>query len=473
MGRFAFFERRRAVRFALVLVAPGGATGLALALGSTRTTAASLIYLLAVVGVAGAAGLVPGMVSSALSFLGLNYFFTPPRHAFSVAKTDDLIALVVFVSVGMVVSTLVAHALTERMRAERREHEARSLYAISTRLLRSDDFAGAVEELTRVTRELFGLARCEVHVDGTGGSTPITTAAGAAPPESRPIVVALATGAKELGRISLYPGPSGFGDTELRVARILAQQTAVALERSFLEREAREARVSAEAGRVRRALLSAVSHDFKTPLASIKAALTAMVEPNRTPLSKGDTDELLGTALDETERLERLVGNLLDLTRMRSGALSPERVSIAVEDVLDDAISGLRSRTEGHKVLLGIRKGLPPLCADPVQLGQVFRNVLENAAKFSPASSEIRVTAAAWRGAVEVRIADRGPGIPPTERAAVFEEFYRGGDRRAGTGLGLAVAKAIVLAHEGDIWAEETPGGGATFVVRIPTDSQT
>jgi two-component system sensor histidine kinase KdpD len=216
-------------------------------------------------------------------------------------------------------------------------------------------------------------------------------------------------------------------------------------------------------------LLSAVSHDFRTPLASIKAALTTLTTGAEGALSEGDRKELVGTALEETERLERLVTNLLDLTRIRSGALSPERVPTPVDDVVEDALAGLRSSLGEHRVAVFIRPDLPLLSVDPVQVGQVLHNVLQNAAKFSPSRSEIRIAASKWQGAVEIRVGDQGPGIPAKDREAVFEEFYRSGDGRvAGTGLGLAVAKAIVLAHGGLVWVEDTPGGGTTVVVRLP-----
>jgi two-component system sensor histidine kinase KdpD len=142
-----------------------------------------------------------------------------------------------------------------------------------------------------------------------------------------------------------------------------------------------------------------------------------------------------------------------------------------VEDVIEDALAGLRTPLGEHRVSVFIRPDLPLLSVDPVQVGQVLQNVLQNAAKFSPPRSEIRIAASGWRGAVEVRIADRGSGIPAPDREAVFEEFFRSGDGRvAGTGLGLAVAKAIVLAHSGQIWVEETPGGGTTVVVRLPAE---
>ena len=463
-------EARSPFRYIVAVAGPGAATLMGLGIGFERTTAAALIYLLAVVATATVAGFGAGVVASVVSFLGLNYFFTPPRQTFSIGKTDDLIALVVFISVGMIVSTLVAIGLAQRARAERREMEARSLHAISSRLVDTGDIDGALTELASAMVRLFGLARCEVRIRGEDGALVLRAAAGdEGALEGREVTLPLTTADRELGAMILRPGAAGFGEAELQVSSIFARQTASALERGILEAEAREARVSVEANRVRRALLSAVSHDFRTPLATIKAALTTLAAAGDTDLSATQTTELLGTSLEEVERLERLVTNLLDLTRIRSGAIAPDKVALPVEDVIEDSLSGLRDALAGRSVEIFIRPDLPLVSVDPVQVGQVFRNVVQNAVKFAGPRSPIRIAASSWRGGVEVRFADRGPGIPTAEREAVFEEFYRSGDGRiAGTGLGLAVAKAIVVAHGGSIRAEDTPGGGATIVVRLP-----
>jgi two-component system sensor histidine kinase KdpD len=475
VGVLDLIEPRPRLRFVAALAGPGAATLIGLGLGAERTTAAALVYLLGVVSSATVGGLGAGIVASILSFVGLNYFFTPPLHTLSVGKADDLIALVVFVSVGMIVSTLVAIGLSQRARAERRELEARSLYAISSRLVGTGDLDLALAELASSMVRLFGLARCEVRIAGEEGPAVTHAVAGIEVEASTPSqTVPLASADRQLGALVLWPENDPFGEAERRVAAIFARQTASALERGILEAEARDARLSVEADRVRRGLLSAVSHDFRTPLASIKAALTTLTTGAESSLSDGDRKELLGTALEETERLERLVTNLLDLTRIRSGALAPELVTTPVEDLVEDALAGVRSPLAARRVSVFIRPDLPPLNVDPVQTGQVLQNVLQNAAKFSPERSEIRIAASVWHGAVEIRVSDQGPGIPRADREAVFEEFYRAGDGRvAGTGLGLAVAKAIVVAHKGKIWVEETPGGGATFVVRLPAVAPT
>jgi two-component system sensor histidine kinase KdpD len=450
---------------AAALGVPLVATGAGLLIGQTRTTAAALLYLLAILGVATTVGMGAGIAAALLSFLGLNYFFTPPIRTFSVSKTDDLIALVVFLSVGLVVSSLVTVGLTHRARARRMEHEAQNLYAISTRLAESDDLVPALQDLADHVRMLFALDGCRIDI-ARAGADPHGVAAGATDGPA-PVRIPLSTSAGDVGTLRLFPR-GAFGESERRVAVILARQIALSYQRTVLEREASDARVSAEANRIRRALVSAVSHDFRTPLSSIKASITALM-PNPRAVSPEAADELLRTALEETERLDRLVGNLLDLARLRSGTIAPSRAEVTVEEVIDDALASLRSRLGLHQVAVSIRDDVPTLDVDPVQVGQVMRNVLENAAKFAPNGSEIRVNAVPWQSWVELRVADRGPGIDPDDREAVFEEFFRGTDSgRSGTGIGLALAQAIVRAHGGRIWIEATPGGGATVAIRLP-----
>lgn len=463
-------DARRAIRASIAVLGPAAATGVGLAIGEARTTAAALAYILAVLAVAAVGGLVPGIVASILSFLGLNYFFTPTRRTFSVAKSDDLIALAVFLSVGVVVSGLVALERSQRLRAERRELESRTLHAIATRLLGEGDLDEALAELAATLRRLLALTRAEVRVDDPRGGRLVVV--DGEDSGGSVVRVSLAGSRGDLGELLLEPGARPIGEAEHRVASIFARQTAAAIERRALEHEAREARLTVETNRLRRAILSAVSHDFRTPLASIKAAITALMSSREAPgaeLEREESAELLSTALEETERLERLVANLLDLTRIRSGAIAPERAQVLLEDLLEDVLAGLRNSIGDRRVTLGLRPGLPPLDVDPVQIGQVLGNVLENAAKFTPPGSEIRITATAWHGSVELRVIDRGPGIEVAAREKVFDEFYRGGDgRAAGTGLGLAVAKALVGANGGDIWIEGTAGGGTTVAVRLP-----
>jgi two-component system sensor histidine kinase KdpD len=262
---------------------------------------------------------------------------------------------------------------------------------------------------------------------------------------------------------------SGMGGPEEAVLDTFAGQLALAIQRARLGQEAASARLEADSSRTRAALFSSVTHDLRTPLASITASASSLLDEG-VPFSEEQRQELLRTILEESQRLNRLVGNLMDLSRLRAGALVPTRDAVPVDEVISSVIGRLQSQLQGRPVRVQIREDIPQVSMDVVQIDQVLTNLLENAVRFSPPGTEIAVVALKWRDELQIKVADRGPGIPPEERDRVFDEFYRKdvGERRSGTGLGLAIARAIVTAHGGSMKIEETPGGGTTVGFRIP-----
>jgi two-component system sensor histidine kinase KdpD len=273
--------------------------------------------------------------------------------------------------------------------------------------------------------------------------------------------------------IAVRPGGApAFGSAERSFVGALAGQAGLALERAALDDEVRNARVDAEANRLRAALFSSVTHDLRTPLASIKASASGLLDPS-VAYTPGQREETLRTIVEESDRLNRLVANLMDLARMRAGALVPTREPVWIGDLVNAVLARMRRRLEQFSVRVTIRPDVPPVSADPMQVDQVLTNIVENAARFSASGGEIAVSAARWRDTVQLRVSDRGPGIPEQEREQVFEEFYRrdAGAGRGGSGLGLAIARAIVLAHGGRIWIEGTTGPGSVFVVELPVAS--
>src|SRR5207253_2443728 len=253
------------------------------------------------------------------------------------------------------------------------------------------------------------------------------------------------------------------------VLNTFAAQLALALERARLGEAASEARLEAEASRVRAALFSSVTHDLRTPLASITASASSLLEEG-VPFSDEQRRELLQTILEESERLNRLVANLMDLSRLRAGAMAPAKEPVLLEDLIGSVVRRLAHLLGQHPVRVRVREAVPPVPVDVVQMDQVLTNLLENAVRYSPQGAEITISAVRWQNMVEIRVADRGPGIAPEERTRVFEEFYRKDvdGRRGGTGLGLAIARAVLVAHGGFIGIEETPGGGTTVVLTLP-----
>src|SRR5919106_2119128 len=221
------------------------------------------------------------------------------------------------------------------------------------------------------------------------------------------------------------------------------------------------AQLDAETNQLRAAMFSSVTHDLRTPLASIKAGVTSLLDPS-VRHDMHQERELLTTILEETDRLNRLVGNLLDLARIRAGALTPARHPVAMDEIVEVVLARMRPRLAGHTVTADLPASLPDISVDPVQLDQVLTNLLENAGRHAPEGGEIRVSVVWTHGAVQVRVADQGPGVPLDERERVFEAFYRGASspETAGSGLGLAIARAVVVAHGGTIWIEDAPGGG-------------
>jgi two-component system sensor histidine kinase KdpD len=260
-------------------------------------------------------------------------------------------------------------------------------------------------------------------------------------------------------------GAAELGPSERALLNALAAQAALALERERLDAEARNARLDAEASQTRAALFSSVTHDLKTPLASIKAGVTSLLERG-VVYDAAQQQELLGAMLEETDRLNRLVGNLLNLARMRAGALVPSKQLVPFDDVVEAVLTRLRTLLAPFKIRTMIRPDAPAIWIDPIQMDQVLTNLIENAARYSPAGGEILIAVAPLRDGIQVRVADEGPGIAAEERERMFEAFARGPG--GGSGLGLSIARAIVTAHDGRIWAEGTPAGGTAIVAELP-----
>ncbi|MFY9587403.1 MAG: DUF4118 domain-containing protein, partial [Actinomycetota bacterium] len=406
---------------ALAVLGPGAAIGLGLVIDRRSVIGATSLFLLAVVAAAAFGGHRSGFAASVIGFLSLNFFFTPPYHTFAVRHRGDLIALLVFLAVSVIVGTLLARAIEERGRAERRVAEARFLDRITAKLIGGEPTEQVLADMARDLLEMFELARCEIHLSGHPA---VVTSRSNATPDGPRLEVPLAA-ATALGTLTAVrrEGAPSFAGAERAFLQALAAQAALALERAALDAEVHSVRLDAEANRTRAALFSSVTHDLRTPLASIKAGATGLLD-DVASYDDEQRAEVLRTIVEEADRLNRIVANLLDLARMRSGALTPARQPVWIQDIVNAVLTRMRSRLRGFDVRVNVRPDVPAVDADPMQLDQVLTNVLENAARFAPARSEIAISAARWHGAVQVRIADHGPGIDLAERDRVFEEFY-------------------------------------------------
>jgi two-component system sensor histidine kinase KdpD len=457
---------------ASALFAPAIATLLGLPMERSAPGSVISLYLLAVVLAAAVGGLWGGVAAAGLSALCFTFFFTAPRYTFRVAHLGDVVDTLVLLAVAIVVGSLVAGALAQRERAAARERDARLLGYLSTKLLSGEPLERVLDGFASALLGPFDLASCEVEatVDGK------TVHASATRPGSEPghkEVVPLSLGGVKLGTLTATR-PAGHrplvGD-ELQLLEASARQAAMALERARLDGQMRTAQLDLEANQLRAAMFSSVTHDLRSPLASIKAGVTSLLD-QQVSHDPDQRRELLTTILEETDRLNRLVGDIMGLAKMRAGALTPARQPTSIEEIVESVCSRLRTQLAPFRVRTVFRPELPDIAADPLLLDQVITNLLENAVAHAPAGSEIQISASPYRSAVQVRVADRGPGVTEDDRERVFEAFYRGdaGPERPGSGLGLAIARAIVTAHGGRIWIEGTPGGGATVAFEIPID---
>lgn len=462
-------EARGVTRRALTAVAFAGAATVVAGLpDETSTGSAALVYVLAVTGASAVSGLAAGLATSVLSFLALNFFFTEPFHTLNVAKPEDLIALAAFLVVSLIVGTLLSTAVSQRARAERREREALLLQRFGTRLLSGEAPADVLGSFASAVTDLFPVSRCEIRTDLLG--EPVVSQrdlpASAEPTEVIPMIAM----GNERGQILLFgqTPQTRITEEERSVVRTFASQMGLALEGIRLGAEASRARLDAETNRLRAALFSSVTHDLRTPLASITASVTSLQGKDAT-FTPEDRRDLLETIRQEADRLNRLVGNLMDLSRIRAGALVPTTSPAAIDEVIEGVVARLQPLFAHHEIRLMLRDNLPEVPIDVVQIDQVVTNLLENAVKFSPPGTPVTISAGRWQDVIEVRVSDRGPGVRPEDRDRVFEPFERGDQNAAeGAGLGLSIGRAIVESHGGRIWIEGTPGGGTTAVFQLP-----
>lgn len=452
-----------AVVAAAAILPPAAVTLLAALPVRISPTTAALAYVLAVVTAAAAAGIWAGLAASALSFVALNFFFTPPFHTLTVAHQQDVVVLLVFLVVSTVVGALLSTALSQRARAERREREALLLQHLGNRLLSGAPTDQALKDVAASLLDLFDLARCEIESELA--DRPVSVARPDA--GGRPETIAMLAHDRVVGSIVAVPRASdgSLGSDARRVMQAFAGQVALSLMGMRLADEAQQARMDSEANRLRAALFSSVTHDLRTPLSSIIASVTSLLgtEGNFSPQ---DRRVLLETIHQEAERLNRLVGNLLDLSRMRAGALTPSRTLAAIDELIEGVVGRMEPALVRHDVRL-ILRDVPEISVDLVQIDQALTNILENAARFAPGGTQITVSAAEWQGGVQVRVTDQGPGIPEADRRRVFEPFVLG-ENSNGTGLGLAIAAAIVQAHGGRIRIDDAPGGGTAIIMELP-----
>ncbi|GAA3290768.1 sensor histidine kinase KdpD [Dactylosporangium vinaceum] len=422
-----------------------------------------LAYLVLAVATALVGGLLPALLCAVGGFLLLNWFFTPPLFQFTIAERENVFALVAFVFVAVAVSSVVDRAARRAREAARASAEAQTLATLAGSVLHGDN---PLEALLERVRESFGLTsvtlleRAAVHeswrIAATVGGPPCTSPADG---ESEVPI-------DDTASLVLRGHPLQAADR--RLVEAFAAHAEIALRQQHLGRQAAAAQTLAEVDRLRTALLSAVSHDLRTPLASAKAAIGSLRSPDVT-FSPEDTGELLATAEESLDKLTRLVENLLDMSRLQAGALAMTPQPVSVADAVYRALDDLGPPAAA--VRMNVPDELPEVYADSALLERVLVNVVANAVRHSPPGNPPLIGVSEHAGLVDIRIIDHGPGIPAADRDRVFQPFQRLGDRdnASGVGLGLALSRGLTEAMGGTLQPEHTPGGGLTMTVSLPS----
>ena len=413
-----------------------------------------LLFLLLVVGVSAVGGVWPALAAAVAGFLLVNWYFTPPIHTFTIAEGENLLALFVFLAVAAVVSTFVSLAARRAADGARDRAEAEAFAQLAgTR---------PVADLLEGLRRLLGLDGVAVYHRTAGGWT-LEHSAGAPPPAAPGDAPQLQLDDRHLLVTLGGPETTGSGN---RILDAFAREIAASLAVDELKLEASAAENLAAAGELRTAILSAVSHDLRTPLSGIKASVTSLLQED-VEWTPEEAHEFLLTIDEESDRLNALVGNLLDMSRLQTGSLDVSLTAVGVDEVIPAALASIGARAE--EVDVDVDESHPRVLADPGLLERALANVLANAIAHSPHGVPVRIVAGLAGEGVDVRVVDRGAGVPPADRERMFLPFQRLGDvaNGGGVGLGLAVARGFVEAMGGEVETEDTPGGGLTMVFRL------
>jgi two-component system, OmpR family, sensor histidine kinase KdpD len=462
----------------------------------------AMLLLLAVVLVAARYRRGPALVASALSIAVFDFVFVPPYYTFDVHDTAYFLTFVVMLVVAVIMSGLTARIREEADASQEREQRTAALYALDRELAS----AGNPEELLAIaTRHLGQAAGGTAHILLVDRDVPVPElprwpptvtfespsvrvaaawafehgeAAGWGMPrcaEAEALAAPLRTGSGMLGVVVIDPGDSNRDLAEADRDTILALTalTAASLERAVLAERSEKSRKEVEGEKLRTALLSSLSHDLRTPLGSIEGAASSLLQADGA-LPDDVRRELVEAILDESRRMTSLVTNLLDMIRVETGALVVHKEWQPLEEALGVALLRLDQRLKGHPVTTRLPSDLPLVPIDGLLIEQVFINLLENAARYTPPGTPVSIRAWPEGGAVVVEVADRGPGIPAGQEEAIFGRFYRAPTSEteggAGSGLGLTICRGIIAAHGGRIWGDSPPAGGAAFRFILPLE---
>jgi two-component system, OmpR family, sensor histidine kinase KdpD len=403
-----------------------------------------VLYLFAVLPIAALFGLRFAVLVSVVSMLTFNWFFLPPRHTFHLAESEDWVALAVYLVTAVSVSALAARARRRAAEAEDQRREAAFAAEVSALLLGQPSVEQQLPAIAVLTADLLGVTHCWIELGPTRE------------PAADEQVRELETAGRHIGGVFFEAARTPDEAVVRRVIGVLGALLATAIEREELSRS----------DATKTAVLRSVSHDLRSPLTAIGTASEMLSDPQER-LSAGDRDELLASIREQARRLDRLVSNLLDLSRLEAGAASPVAELWTVDELVGRALEAIGA--DGDRVVVSLPEECPAVRADAAQLERVLVNLIENALRYSSSADSVDVRAVVDGGEVVVSVSDHGPGLERVDREAIFEPFRVGsGAGERGSGLGLAIARGFASLNGGRLWVRSTPGRGATFSLALP-----
>ncbi len=422
-------------------------------------TLVALLYLIPLGLITALWGLGPGITSALVTFLTFNYFFIQPYYNFAVHHPTDVVILVIFLIVAIVISQLVGRMQASLAAATAREREATQLYELSTALAGLHDRHTIAKILAKQVQDVSHGEAVELNITGTSSFTfrlPDTDSPNRPPDWIVPIQVARGA----LGEIRLWRAEPALTSSEKRLLQTFASQGALALERARLAETESRARVLEESDKLKSAILSSVSHELRTPLSTIKAAASSL-RSNDVNWDSAVRPELVAAIDDAADHLNMLVGNLLDMSRIESGALKPKRDWNILSEIIGSVLARMKHLAGEHRIEVDMPESLPLVPVDYVQMEQVFTNLVSNSVKYAPEKTLIRIHAFVEGDTIHVIVSNQGPQVPQEHLERIFDKFFRitAADRVTGTGLGLSICKGIIETHGGRLWAENVSDG--------------
>ena len=456
----SFLRQARKYVFSIVFIA--FVTAIFFALRDVLdTTLIALLYLIPLGMITAYWGLGSGITSALVTFLVFNYLFIQPYYLLAVHQPSDVVILIVFLIVAVVISQFVARARAGEAMATAREREATQLYELSIALAGLHKDHAIAEILAKHIQSTLHSEAVELNIMGAqpfvfhlhDSKLPIRV------PE---LIVPIQAARDTLGEIRLWRTAPAISSGERRLLQTFASQGALALERAWLAQAESRAQVLEESDKLKSAILSSVSHELRTPLSTIKAAASSL-RGRDVAWDSPARSELIEAIDDEADHLNMLVGNLLDMSRIDSGALKPKREWNILSEIVGSVLARMKRLTDTHQIEVDIPETLPLVPVDYVQMEQVFTNLLSNSLKYAPEHTKICIRAHKEGEMVHVQVSNQGPHVPIEHLERIFDKFYRttAADRITGTGLGLSICKGIIEAHQGRIWAENLTKGMA------------